>query len=88
MAIKVVAEVVEVKGTGECSAGHKPGDKFVFTEHMPAGLCRWAVGALAAPVSVLLNGGNFSWAPNGEPTRWGCPDPTETVVFELRLEKD
>lgn len=85
---KVIAEVVEVRGTGECSAGHKVGDRFVFTQHAPAGLCSWALGALLAPVAVLLNNGSFSWAPEGEPTTWCCPDPTETVVFRLVREED
>lgn len=85
---RVIAEVVEVRGTGECTAGHRVGDRFVFTEHAPAGLCHWALAALLSPVAVLLNGGNFSWAPHNEPTEWCCPDPTETVVFRLRREEE
>jgi uncharacterized repeat protein (TIGR04076 family) len=85
---KVVAEVVEVRGCGECSAGHKAGDRFVFTEHKTPAMCPWALGALQAPVAVLLNGGKFSWAEGGEPTHWGCPDPTATVVFRLLREEE
>lgn len=84
---KVIAEVVEVRGCGECSAGHKAGDRFIFTEHRTPALCQWALGALQAPVAVLLQGGKFSWAQAGEPTMWACPDPTDTVVFRLWREE-
>ncbi len=83
---KVIAEIVEVRG-GRCSAGHEVGQVFVFTREKTPSLCPWAMGALLPAVAVLLNNGNFYWAGEGEPTRWGCPDPDTTVVFSLRKEE-
>lgn len=85
---KVVAEVIEVRGSGQCSAGHRVGDRFVFTVDRTPSMCPWAMGALLAPAAVLLNGGSFPWAGGGEPTEWCCPDPTDTVVFRLAREED
>ncbi|GEA14722.1 MAG: hypothetical protein PWR22_1589 [Moorella sp. (in: firmicutes)] len=82
---KVIAEIIEVRG-GNCSAGHKVGEKFIFTRERAPELCPWALGALLPAAMVLLNNGNFYWAKEGEPTQWGCPDPNTTVVFSLRRE--
>lgn len=84
---KVVAEVTEVRGCGRCSAGHRAGDRFIFTAEKTPQMCPWALGALLAPAAVLLNGGRFSWAEPDEPTFWCCPDPTDTVVFRLFREE-
>ncbi|MGB9885369.1 MAG: TIGR04076 family protein [Moorellales bacterium] len=80
---KVVAEVLEVRGCGKCSAGHRPGERLEFTADRTPAMCPWALGALLAPVAVLLHGGSFPWAAEGQPTEWCCPDPTDTVVFRL-----
>lgn len=82
---KVVAEIIEIRG-GQCSAGHRVGDKFVFTRTQTPNLCPWALAALLAPAMVLLNGGQFYWAKQDEPTRWCCPDPDTTVVFRVTRE--
>ncbi|MBC7344635.1 MAG: TIGR04076 family protein [Clostridia bacterium] len=84
---RVLAEVVEVRGSGECSAGHKVGDRLVFAESKAPAMCPWALGTLIAPVAVLLNGGRFPWAGPDEPTVWCCPDPADTVVFRLTREE-
>ncbi len=81
---KVVATVVEIRGEGRCSYGHRVGDTFEFTEFTPGGLCRFAYGSLQAAVATLLYGGRFPWAGEDEPTRWACPDPDRPVIFELR----
>lgn len=86
--VKVMAEVVEVRGSNPCSAGHRPGERLVFTQDRSPSMCPWALGALQAPVAVLLGGGKFPWANDDEPTIWGCPDVTDTVVFRLSVEKD
>ncbi|MGI9953144.1 TIGR04076 family protein [Moorellaceae bacterium AZ2] len=84
---RVIAEITEVRGSGQCSAGHRVGERFVFTRERTPALCPWALGALLAPVAVLLNGGRFYWAEGDEPTSWCCPDPDTTVVFRLYREK-
>jgi len=83
---KVIAEIIEVRGSGGCSAGHRLGERFEFTRERTPALCPWALGALLAPAAVLLNGGRFNWAQTDEPTCWCCPDPENTVVFRLYRE--
>lgn len=83
---KVVAEIIEIRGSGHCSAGHHIGERFVFTKKRCPEICPWALGAILMPVMVLLNDGRFQWSQNNEPTYWCCPDPENTVVF--RLGKD
>ena len=85
---KVVAEVTEVRGCGQCSAGHRVGDRFTFDIHKTPPICQWALGALQAPVAVLLNGGTFPWADSEGSSIWCCPDATDTVVFRLWREDD
>lgn len=84
---KVIAEIIEIRGEGQCSAGHRVGERLVFTKEKTPPLCPWALGALLAPTAVLLNGGHFPWARPDEPTLWCCPDPGNTVVFRLYREK-
>ncbi|WP_027718067.1 TIGR04076 family protein [Desulfovirgula thermocuniculi] len=81
--MKVLAEIVEIRGNGHCSVGYKIGERFVFSaERFPA-LCPWALGALMMPVIVLLHGGKFEWIEKLEDTYWCCPDPNNTVIFRL-----
>jgi uncharacterized repeat protein (TIGR04076 family) len=81
--MNIIAEIVEIRGEGHCSAGHKIGNKFIFTEKSFPPLCPWALGALMMPVMVLMHGGKFSWMNRLEDTYWCCPDPNNTVVFRL-----
>lgn len=83
---RVIADIIEIRGGGRCTAGHRPGERFIFTAEKTPALCPWALGALLAPVAVLLNGGQFSWAKENEPTFWCCPDPDNNVVFKLYRE--
>jgi len=81
---KVVATIVEIRGENGCSYGHKVGDSFEFSQFMPGGLCQFAYDSLRSAVAALLYGGNFPWTQNSEVTTWACPDPENTVIFELR----
>lgn len=81
---KVIATIVEIRGTGKCSYGHQVGDRFGFSERSPGGLCQFAYDSLRSAVAALLYGGQFPWADNSEVSRWACPDPDTPVIFELR----
>lgn len=81
---KVVATITEIRGGGKCSYEHKVGDSFEFNHLTPGGLCQFAYDALRSAVAALLYGGAFPWAGENETTTWACPDPDNTVVFELR----
>jgi uncharacterized repeat protein (TIGR04076 family) len=83
---KVIAEVVEIRGDGRCSYGHKVGDRFEFTHLLPGGLCHFAYASLELGVSALLFGGELPWAKGSESTTWSCPDPDRTVIFKLTRE--
>ncbi len=81
---KVVATIIEIRGEGKCSYGHKVGDSFEFTQFTPGGLCQFAYDALRPAVAALLYGGNFPWFENSDVSTWACPDPDRPVIFELR----
>jgi len=81
---KVMATIIEIRGDGICSYGHKVGDRFEFAGFTPGGLCQFAYDSLRSAVAALLYGGNFPWTVNSEVTTWACPDPERPVIFELR----
>jgi uncharacterized repeat protein (TIGR04076 family) len=83
---KVIAEVVEIRGKGRCSYGHKVGDRFEFTHLLPGGLCHFAYASLDLAVATLLFGGEFPWAKGDRSTTWSCPDPDRAVIFRLTRE--
>lgn len=81
---KVVATIIEIRGDGVCSYGHKVGDSFEFTQYTPAGLCQFACDSLRSAVAALLYGGQFPWMQNSDVSTWACPDPERPVIFELK----
>jgi uncharacterized repeat protein (TIGR04076 family) len=83
---KVIAEVVEIRGEGKCTYGHRIGDRFEFTHLLPGGFCHFAYASLEPAISALLFGGKFPWVKEGEATTWSCPDPDRTVIFKLTRE--
>lgn len=80
---KVVAKIVDIRGEGKCSYGHKVGDTFEFTGYTPGGLCQFAYDSLRSAVAALLYGGSFPWMEDSNVTTWACPDPDRPVIFEL-----
>ena len=81
----VTARVISQKGT--CEAGHKTGDEMVIGQHTPPGMCSWAFSALFTPAQVLQFGGSFPWAEDPNKAIVACPDPANSVVFELRRHR-
>ncbi len=79
---KVIARVISQKGT--CEAGHKVGDEFIIEEKTPPNLCSWAFYTLFPFAQVLHFGGSFPWEKDPDKATVACPDPTNSVVFELR----
>ena len=83
---RVVARVVEVRGRegpGSCSYGHRVGDEFDIGETCPR-MCVWAFQALFPFATALRFGGHLPWEKPGR-ARVSCPDPDNTVVFELAV---
>lgn len=81
-----VAEVRGRQGPGTCSYGHRVGAEWELGESCPPGLCAWAFNSLYPFATVLRFGGTLPWEPDLARARVSCPDPDNTVVFELRLE--
>ncbi len=81
-AYDVQVEVISVKG--ECSAGHKVGERFLIGDHTPAGLCTFAYSSLNPFITTLRFGGSFPWSEDPGVCRPGCPDADNVVVFELK----
>lgn len=81
---KVIATIVEIRGDGKCSYGHKVGDSFEFTQFTPARLCQFAYDSMRSAVAALLYNGQFPWTNNSDVSFWACPDPERPVIFELK----
>jgi len=80
---RVVGTIKAVKG--DCSAGHKVGDKLELSGHSSGGLCGFFYHDIFPYVIMLQFGGGF-------PLEWGDPDVIELdcmdkynlVTIELR----
>jgi uncharacterized repeat protein (TIGR04076 family) len=87
MAIEITCREV----TGFCGAGHKEGDRLTLREDSGK-VCMWAMAAILPFAAVLDKGGTLpwqnegtKWEKHGEPVEYvRCPDPVNTVVFEVR----
>jgi uncharacterized repeat protein (TIGR04076 family) len=81
----VEIEVKRIEGTGICPAHHKIGDIFKVTgPEKVEGLCGWAYHALLPFMTVLRFGGEFPWEENMDVAVVCCPDPNNSVIFEIR----
>ena len=78
----VIARVISQKGT--CAAGHKVGDEFVIGQKTPPAFCSWAFHTLFPFAQVLQFGGSLPWEDDPDRATVACPDPGNSVVFELR----
>ena len=56
---KMVATVVDVKG--QCSVGHKVGEKFEISCHNPAGLCGFFYHNIFPSLQTFQFGANMPW---------------------------
>ncbi len=80
---KVIGTITGIKG--ECSWGHKIGDKFELSGFSNAGLCGFFYHDIFPYIIMLQFGGSF-------PKEWGdpdvieleCMDRTNAVKIELR----
>jgi len=80
---KIIAKIISQKG--HCEAGHKVGDEFVIDQKTTEGMCSWAFYTLFPFAEVLQYGGSFPWEKPGKAVV-ACPDPSNPVVFELRVD--
>ena len=74
------AEVLNVKG--ECSAGHKKGDRFRISCYESGGLCGFFYHDIFPSLSVMQYGGKYPWASADELTL-ECPDRYNAVTLKV-----
>ena len=70
---KVIATIIEIRGEGKCSYGHKVGDSFEFGQFTPETVSA-CLRFFCVPVAAPFYGGYFPWLRivKFPPT---CPDP-------------
>ena len=85
---KVEAEILSVKGN--CSWGHKPGDKFPISCHDTAGLCGWFYHDIYPYLTMLQFGGSFpaEWGGDHDVIELECMDRVNAVRMQLRRTKE
>lgn len=77
-------EVVEIGGSGVCSAGLAVGDRWVVdSPFVPAHICMWAWASILPMLTPLRFGGALPWEPEESNARVCCLDPDNPVVFRL-----
>ncbi len=82
---KVIGTIKSIKG--ECSFGHKVGDKFELSGYSADGLCGFFYHDIYPYIIMLQFGGKFPDEWGGEVTELECMDRANAVTIELRPEK-
>ena len=77
----LTAEVISVRG--DCSAGHKVGDKLKLGCWDPGGLCGFFYHDIFPNLSVLQFGGKYPWSQGNELTL-ECPDKFNAITIKLK----
>lgn len=77
----LMAEVISVKG--ECSAGHKVGDKLHLSCWDSGGLCGFFYHDIFPNLNVMQFGGKYPWGSADELTL-ECPDRENLVTIRIR----
>jgi uncharacterized repeat protein (TIGR04076 family) len=80
-------EITVISQKGTCGAGHKAGDKWIVSNHVPAGICLSAYPSLQSSIDVLKYGGSFPWSKDPDENGAVCPDPQNPVTFKIRRIK-
>ena len=83
---RVTGTITAVKG--ECSWGHKVGQKFELSGYTPDGLCGFFYNVIYPYLMMLQFGGNFpeEWG-DPETMTFDCPDQANAVTIELQRGK-
>jgi len=85
---KVKVKVLEIRGGGKCSFNLKVGDEFEFEHLPPQNFCHWAFHSMLPLITALRFGADVPWEKTKGVGRICCPDPDNTVIFEInRIEE-
>lgn len=79
---EISIEIVDIQGTGECSYGHKIGEKFNMPDDRGK-ICSAAYYSMYPYITTLTYGGSFPWAENKDICTICCPDHKNPVVFKI-----
>ena len=81
---KIIGTIKSVKG--QCSAGHKVGDRIELSGHDTGGLCGFFYHDIFPTIIMLQFGGQYPW---GDPDRveLECMDRHNAVTIELQRER-
>ena len=81
---RIIGTITGLKGN--CSAGHKVGDKFELSGYSSDGLCGFFYHDIYPYLIMLQFGGNFPW---GDPDKMTleCMDRTNVLAIELHRQK-
>jgi uncharacterized repeat protein (TIGR04076 family) len=83
---KLKIEVIDIKGTGECSIGQKIGDTYNYPEDFGK-MCTSSFHAIYPWIMVMLSGGSFADEGDGRDyLTTGCPDYRHQVVYKISRE--
>jgi len=70
---------------GHCAAGHQVGDEVIFDGQTVQGrVCIDALSSFLPKVFALRYGAEFPWLADKDVDLHACPDPVNSVVFEIR----
>ena len=80
-------EITVISQKGTCGAGHKAGDKWIVSNHIPGGICLSAYPSMESSIDVLKYGGSFPWSK--DPDDFSLDNPFgKPWVFYLVTEGD
>lgn len=79
----IEVRAVEIRGHGICPQDIEAGDVFRSDREVGA-VCHWAAHTLLPFTTALRFGGDLPWEAEPGQARICCPDPDNSVVFEIR----
>jgi uncharacterized repeat protein (TIGR04076 family) len=79
----IEVRAVEIRGQGICPQDINVGDVFRSDREVGA-VCHWAAHTLLPFTTALRFGGDLPWEAEPGLARISCPDPDNSVVFEIR----
>jgi uncharacterized repeat protein (TIGR04076 family) len=79
----IEVRVVEIRGRGACPLDIKV-DNIFRSDREVGAVCHWAAHTLLPFTTALRFGGDLSWEAEPGLARICCPDPENSVVFEIR----
>jgi len=85
MTKKITIKIVSKKG--KCTLNHEIGDEIIISEKGINGdICIHALYSMLPKVFAFMYGADFPWLKDKNSAKHACPDPVNSVVFEIVRE--